>query len=171
MVQDGAIVRGTHGNAGEIGHLPLVPGGEPCPCGNLGCLERYLSCEALERRSREIGVDGWIAEAAPLLRSAIVAIENMFDPQTIVIGGIAPPDVMTRLLAAVEPLPHSVAERTDRAIPRVIRSSPGEDAVLRGAAALAVSGVLSPRFGAMFAGEDGPERDPIIASGGSEAAA
>jgi hypothetical protein len=82
------------------------------------------------------------------------------------VGGIAPPEVLDRLLAAAEPLPHSVAERAGRTIPRVIRSAHGEDAVLRGAAALAVSGVLSPRFGVMFAGEDGPERDPMIARPG-----
>ncbi len=154
MVQDGTTLRGSHGNAGEIGHLPMVPGGEACPCGNLGCLERYLSCEAMERRAQQIGVDGWIREATPLFRNAIVAIENLFDPLAIVIGGIAPAEVLDKLMAAAQPLPHSVAERRDRAIPRMIRSANGEDAVLRGAAALAVSGVLSPRFGLMFAAND-----------------
>jgi predicted NBD/HSP70 family sugar kinase len=154
MVQEGNTMRGSHGNAGEIGHLPMVPGGERCPCGNQGCLERYLSCEAMERRTQAVGIDGWIQESTPLFRSAIVAIENMFDPLTIVIGGIAPPDVLDKLMAAAQPLPHSVAERRDRTIPRVIRSANGEDAVLRGAAALAVSGVLSPRFGLMFAAND-----------------
>ncbi|TIM61373.1 MAG: ROK family transcriptional regulator, partial [Mesorhizobium sp.] len=43
MVHDGSALRGAWGNAGEIGHIPVVPGGEPCPCGNRGCLERYLS--------------------------------------------------------------------------------------------------------------------------------
>ena len=159
MVQDGAIVRGGYGNAGEIGHLPLVPDGEPCPCGNVGCLERYLSCEAMERRAADIGLDGWIAEAAPLLRRAIAVTENLFDPQTIVIGGIVPPDILSRLLAAAEPLLHSVAERAARELPRVMRSPSGEDAVLRGAASLAVSGALSPRFGLMFAGDDEPKLD------------
>jgi predicted NBD/HSP70 family sugar kinase len=154
MVQEGNPLRGSRGNAGEIGHLPMVPGGEACPCGNTGCLERYLSCEALERRAQKVGVDGWIREATPLFRNAIVAIENLFDPLAVVIGGIAPPDVLDRLMAAAQPLPHSVAERRDRAIPRIIRSASGEDAVLRGAAALAVSGVLSPRFGLMFATND-----------------
>ena len=79
MVQDGNTLRGSHGNAGEIGHLPMMPGGEACPCGNTGCLERYLSCDALERRSQKVGAAGWIREVTPLFRSAIVAIENLFD--------------------------------------------------------------------------------------------
>jgi len=154
MVQEGTTLRGSHGNAGEIGHLPMVPGGEACPCGNIGCLERYLSCDALERRAQKVGVDGWIKEVTPLFKRAIVVIENLFDPLAIVIGGIAPPDVIDKLLAAAQPLPHSVAERRDRSIPRIVRSANGEDAVLRGAAALAVSGVLSPRFGPAFAAND-----------------
>jgi ABC transporter len=93
-----------------------VPDGEPRPCGNAGCLERYLSCEARERRAREIGIEGWIAEAAPLLPRAIAVTENLFDPQTIVIGGIVTPDVLS-LLAAAEPFLHSVAERGARKLP------------------------------------------------------
>jgi len=163
MVHEGAPLRGAHSNAGEIGHLPLMPGGEPCPCGNRGCLERYLSLEALERRARKIGRAGWVKEAAPLFRSAIVTIENLFDPETIVIGGLAEHELLTELLSAASPLPHSVAERTGRAAPRVTLSASGPDAVLRGAAALAVSGVLSPRFGVLFAGDDErASRDPMM---------
>ena len=82
QVHDGAPLRGAFGNAGEIGHLPLVIGGEPCACGNRGCLERYLSLEAMRRRSAAIGFEGWVAEAAPFLRAAIAAIENLYDPET-----------------------------------------------------------------------------------------
>lgn len=165
MVHDGAPLRGAHSNAGEIGHLPLVPGGEPCPCGNRGCLERYLSLEALERRAKKIGRAGWVKEAASLFQSAIVTIENLFDPETIVIGGLAEQGLLTDLLTAASPLPHSVAERTGRAAPRVTLSASGPDAVLRGAAALAVSGVLSPRFGVLFAGdEERAPRDPMMSN-------
>ena len=161
LVHEGLPLRGAFGNAGEIGHLPLVPGGEPCPCGNCGCLERYLSLEALQRRSAGIGLDGWIAEAGPLLRAAIATIENLYDPETIVIGGLAEEALLSRLLAAAEPLAHSVAERGGRAIPRITRSAGSSDAVLRGAAALAVAGVLSPRSGSLFAQEEGAPQNPV----------
>jgi predicted NBD/HSP70 family sugar kinase len=154
LVHEGAPLRGAFGNAGEIGHLPLVPDGEPCPCGNRGCLERYLSLEAMQRRSGGVGLDGWIAEAGPLLRAAIATIENLYDPETIIIGGLAGELLLTRLLAAAEPLAHSVAERRGRTTPRITRSGGGPNAVLRGAAALAVAGVLSPRFGSLFAQDD-----------------
>ncbi len=166
MVHDGLPMRGGHNNAGEIGHVPVVPGGVPCPCGNRGCLERYVSHEAFERRSAEIGVEGWLAEAAPLFRSAIATIENLFDPQTIIIGGLTENDIPQRLLKLAEPLANSVSSRKDRNVPRVIFSTGGREAALRGAASLAISGALTPRFGMMFSKDETDRpRDPIFNRG------
>ncbi|MFO0993897.1 MAG: ROK family transcriptional regulator [Hyphomicrobiales bacterium] len=163
MVHDGQPLRGAFGNAGEIGHIPLVPNGDACPCGNCGCLERYLSLDAFERRSAQFGREAWFAEAAPLLRLAITMIENLFDPETIILGGLAHESVLKDLIAAAAPLHPSVGERRDRTAPRLMLSAQGEDSVLRGAAALAVSGLLSPRFGAMFVDDDAlPAHDPLL---------
>ena len=163
MVQDGQPLRGSFRNAGEIGHMPLVTDGEPCPCGNRGCLERYLSLEAYERRVKLIGVEGWIAESVPLFRSAIVTIENLFDPETIIVGGLTNEMLIARLVVASEPLANSISKRENRTAPRLIHSTVGNDAVLRGAAALAISGVLSPRFGVQFTQADTREqRDPMF---------
>ena len=167
MVHDGAALRGAWGNAGEIGHMPVVPGGDPCPCGNRGCLERYVSLEAYERRTPAIGDAAWLAEIVPIVRSAVVIIENLFDPQTIIVGGLAPQRLLEQILAAAVPFPNSIAARNDRQGERVLVSA-GEDAVLRGAAALAVSGVLSPRFGVLFTQETArSERDPIMREAGA----
>ena len=54
MVIDGELVRGGFGMGGEVGHISMVPGGVPCGCGNLGCLESYSSGRALVRVSREL---------------------------------------------------------------------------------------------------------------------
>ena len=94
---------------------------------------------------------------APIFRNAITTIENLFDPETVVLGGLASADLLDRLSALAGDLPNSIAARRDRATPRVVVARGGEHSVLRGAAALAVSGVLSPRFGQMFTGER--ERD------------
>ncbi len=155
MVHDGAVLRGAWGNAGEIGHIVAVPGGLPCPCGNAGCLERYLSLDAFGRRPKRMSEAAWVAEATPVLHNAIVTIENLFDPETIVLGGMAPESLMQKLAAATDRLPNSVSARRDRKGPRVILSDGGHQSVLRGAAALAIAGVLSPRLDQMFA----PERE------------
>jgi predicted NBD/HSP70 family sugar kinase len=186
MVRDGQLWHGAFGNAGEIGHFPLVGGGEACPCGSRGCLERYLSLDALGRRCKAAGMDPvncpldalarqkhpiietWLAETGPLLARAVVSIENLLDPEAVIIGGHIPPLLLDRLIAAAEPLPPSVSQRSARANPRIVRSQTGADAALLGAAVLAISGVLSPRMGRPFAKEDGS--DPIVARAASQAA-
>lgn len=153
MVHDGNVLRGAWGNAGEIGHITAVLDGEPCPCGNAGCLERYVSLDAFRRRPRKMSEAAWVDEVAPIFRNAVATIENLFDPQTIVLGGMAPDSLMQQLAAATAILPNSVAARRNRTSPRVVLSQGGQQSVLRGAAALAIAGVLSPRVDQLFAPE------------------
>ncbi|OJF96426.1 ROK family transcriptional regulator [Pararhizobium antarcticum] len=148
MMHDGTVMGGAWGNAGEIGHIPAVPDGEPCPCGNRGCLERYLSLDAFERRG--LPADEWVSEVAPFFRNAIRTIENLFDPETIVLGGLAPQPLLHQLATLVEGLDNSISARAHRALPRVVMASDCQHSALRGAAALALFGVLSPRHGQMF---------------------
>ncbi|NGO54792.1 ROK family protein [Allomesorhizobium camelthorni] len=161
LVHEGQVMRGAWGNAGEIGHIPVVPGGEPCPCGNRGCLERYVSLDAY-RRAKTSEAD-WLKTVAPIFRNAITTIENLFDPETVVLGGLASAGLLDRMAELAADLPNSIAARRDRATPRVVVARGGEHSVLRGAAALAVSSVLSPRFGQMFTGER--ERDILDGRG------
>mgnify|MGYP000525494430 CR=1 FL=1 len=39
------------GNAGEIGHTVVCPGGQPCTCGKAGCLEAYASESGMALRA------------------------------------------------------------------------------------------------------------------------
>ena len=163
LVHDGTVLRGAWGNAGEIGHIPIVPDGELCPCGNRGCLERYVSVEAFGRRGR--GQTEWIAEVAPIFRNAITIIENLYDPQTVILGGLGPTGLLERLASLGNDLPNSVSARRDRDAPRVMVARGGQHSVLRGAAALVVTGVLSPRFGQMFTSEREAGRDMMKEKG------
>lgn len=54
IVNDGGLVRGSEGVAGEVGHLRVQPDGQRCGCGNKGCLEAYASGTALVREAREL---------------------------------------------------------------------------------------------------------------------
>ncbi|MFC5140920.1 ROK family protein [Actinomycetospora rhizophila] len=54
LLVEGAVFRGAHGVAPELGHLTVVRGGRPCPCGKRGCLERYCSGTALGRSAEEL---------------------------------------------------------------------------------------------------------------------
>lgn len=52
VISDGRVVRGRKGMAAHVGHMSVVPNGEPCPCGNRGCFEAYGSGPAFARRAR-----------------------------------------------------------------------------------------------------------------------
>ncbi len=53
IVLNGKVWSGFHGVGSEIGHMILELDGEPCTCGNYGCLERYCSATAVIRMARE----------------------------------------------------------------------------------------------------------------------
>ena len=53
IIIDGEIYRGANGNAGELGHVPVLPDGPLCDCGNRGCLEALCSGAAIGRRGEE----------------------------------------------------------------------------------------------------------------------
>jgi predicted NBD/HSP70 family sugar kinase len=53
IVIHGSLYHGATGNAGELGHITYDPEGPFCHCGNAGCLELYVSSEALLSYARD----------------------------------------------------------------------------------------------------------------------
>jgi glucokinase len=51
IIINGQIYRGSHGTAGEIGHMTIIEKGAQCACGNYGCLEAYASANATLKRA------------------------------------------------------------------------------------------------------------------------
>lgn len=66
LVLGGKIFHGMTGMAGEFGHTTIEPEGNPCGCGNRGCLEQYASATAVVRMAKEEMARG----GAPALASA-----------------------------------------------------------------------------------------------------
>ena len=64
LVLNTAIDFGSVVGAGEVGHMVMVPNGEPCSCGNRGCLEAYASDTAVLRSCAQAIERG----EAPVLR-------------------------------------------------------------------------------------------------------
>jgi glucokinase len=67
LVLDGAVYRGAAGLGGEVGHMIVAPDGDPCDCGNRGCLEAMASGSALGRAARAAAArdpDGRLATLA-----------------------------------------------------------------------------------------------------------
>jgi len=57
LVLDGRIYRGEACSAGELGHVPVEWDGEPCNCGQRGCLEAYIGGAAWQKYLRGITPD------------------------------------------------------------------------------------------------------------------
>ena len=54
VIVGGELLHGHFGNAGELGHLVVAPGGARCRCGQRGCLETIASSSYLvEKATRE----------------------------------------------------------------------------------------------------------------------
>jgi glucokinase len=52
IISGGRVVRGYLGMAGEVGHLVVVPNGNPCGCGSQGCVEKHASATAVTGMAR-----------------------------------------------------------------------------------------------------------------------
>ena len=162
---DGRPFRGANGNAGEIGHVLVKKGGRLCSCGQHGCLEAYASIQALTERLSAAGVEDldyarleqlhrekhpviaeWVDEAAGYLAPQVAMLENLFDPEAVVIGGALPPSLLEDLIQAMQPLPLSVASRRNRNEARLIRGRTGRLTAALGAAALPLLETMTPRL-------------------------
>ncbi len=70
IISDGRILHGYVGMAGEIGHVTVVQGGNPCGCGNSGCLEKHASATAIASMARMIGLGDITSEEVYVLAKA-----------------------------------------------------------------------------------------------------
>ncbi len=56
IIADGRILHGHLGMAGELGHITVVPNGNPCGCGNRGCVEKHASATAITAMAKLLGL-------------------------------------------------------------------------------------------------------------------
>ena len=163
LVVNEEIHHGSHGAAGDIGHI-YVPGHDTtlCNCGNIGCLEAVASGQALADRLNGAGsargsvrelirqvqmgqpeAIAAVREAGREIGAVLAAVVNITDPDVIVVGG--------QMAAAHQPLIAGIREVVyRRSLPlathnlRIVKSSLEERAGIIGAALMVVEHLLSP---------------------------
>lgn len=156
IVNHGQLVEGAYGNAGEIGHIPITTINGPSP------LEQELSRVSLQNHMG-IGVPldiavieelyfhqdpkllAWLETGASALSQAVGLIENLFDPQTIILGGAMPEIVLDHLIARTELPALSVSNRADSQQLRLQRGICGRMTATLGAASLILNRAFTPR--------------------------
>ena len=50
------MLHGNLGMAGELGHITISLNGNPCGCGNRGCVEKHSSATAIAAMARLLGL-------------------------------------------------------------------------------------------------------------------
>jgi glucokinase len=56
IISNDRVLRGYLGMAGELGHITVVPNGNPCGCGNRGCVEKHASATAITAMAKLLGL-------------------------------------------------------------------------------------------------------------------
>jgi glucokinase len=150
----GQRIAGAARMGGEVGHAPVYPGGETCPCGQVGCLEAYASAASIARRYRaqggaealtaaeisaRLGTDPIAAkvwgEATEALSLSLMTITMLLDPALIVLGG----GVAEAGALLLDPVRAGLARRLAwRSPPPIVTSTLGGGGALLGAAILAL---------------------------------
>lgn len=106
IVHNGEVITGPQGIAGEWGHMCINPAGPLCYCGQLGCVENYISGGGLQNRYfeqfgvrksfRDIEADfhagqpDAVAFMQIFFRNfgrAIANLIDVLDPDVVVLGG------------------------------------------------------------------------------------
>jgi predicted NBD/HSP70 family sugar kinase len=164
VVLDGALHRGSRGFGGELGHLTVAPEGPECRCGARGCLEQVAGLDFILRQAGvrdepRTGEDAVaplltrlrrgderaiaaVRQAGEALGVGVAALVNLFDVDTVVLGGVFAP-----LFPWLdEPLQAVVRRRVLSApwAPLTVRPSDlGRDAAVIGAAYAPLRDVLA----------------------------
>jgi predicted NBD/HSP70 family sugar kinase len=107
LVIGGRLVSGSHGVAGEIGHIGVDRNGPTCHCGGRGCVEAIAATDAIVAQARvragrpELTFDDAVAlarggdervsavfaEAGNAIGCGIAAVANLVGPARIVVSG------------------------------------------------------------------------------------
>lgn len=163
VILNGRLYTGGKGQGVELGHMPLIAGGEPCTCGVHGCIESYCSATALVRqglraaaehpksalaacgtaldakavidsaKSGDPTAQDVFARYVDYLGSACIAIIHLLDPEVIAIGG----GVCGAGEFLFRPLRENVAEKCYFSeFAAIVSAKAGNDAGIIGAAML-----------------------------------
>ena len=87
IVMEGKLYYGKSGFAGEFGHIPFFDNEKICACGKKGCLETEVSGIAIEEKIDDNLSIELIEEAGEKIGKAVAFLINIFNPETVIVGG------------------------------------------------------------------------------------
>ena len=168
IIVGGELFRGSQGFGGEFGHMTVDPSGRPCACGSRGCLETLAGLEPLleaagldpadaatttgsgepvselagRARMGDQQALGALRDAGRWLGIGIASAANLLNFQAVVLGGFFA-QLATWLAAPIARELETHVLASEWGVPRLLPSTLGPEAAVRGAAALSLRRVLT----------------------------
>jgi glucokinase len=147
MVVDGQLLEGATGNAGQFGHIIVVPGGRRCSCGAQGCLDAEasgLAVTSITGRPLSEPTYDIMQRTGRLVGQAAAGVCSSLNLDLVVIGGsVAFSFAATFFTAAQEEL-ERLSAASDFS-PRIVAARLADRGPLVGAAAIAIRGLNHAR--------------------------
>ena len=162
IVVNDSPVRGVGNAAGALGHLKVAGSTEPCTCGGIGCLDAVAGGGALVKQLRAAGFDVThvsdviglvnsgqpeallaVREAGRRIGEALSSIVNLLNPAVISTWGYLTGAESVLFAGIREGLYQSALPRSSEEL-RLVVTSLGESAGVRGAAMRVIDEVLDP---------------------------
>jgi glucokinase len=140
IVLDGRLLDGASGNAGHIGHVNVVPDGNPCGCGSHGCLEAEASGTGIRtatgRPAEEAG-PALVHHVGTVVGRGVASVCNLLDLRLAVVAGSVALGFGEPFFAAAQ-AELDLRCRLDFAVgARIVAAGLGDEGPLVGAAAVA----------------------------------
>lgn len=164
---DGSVLTGWDGNAGEIGHMTVDPQGRlTCGCGHDGHWEAYCSGNSIPRYAKQLYETNPIETAIPIDDPALSAVDifqyapgdefasyvldrlahwnamgvanivHAYAPLVIYVGGAV---ALNNPDAVLQPIRNQMDEMVMSNVPEIKLTTLGDDVVVRGALASALT--------------------------------
>ncbi len=170
IIANGELQRGVANSAGEFGHTTLALNGRSCRCGGQGCLETYVGAPGIIQTLSEIAPDSpllqgktqpdimanlasaaesndkiaWavIEQTAHYFGAGLANLINLYNPETIVLGGWLSKILGPLLLEKMVPYIEKYSLPQPNAVLQLELSHLGEHSVAMGAASLILGDFL-----------------------------
>lgn len=162
IVQDGRLLRGGAGFAGEVGHMPIGDESSVCGCGRTGCWEASIGLRAMlkgvgmdegdtplstaiavaDRAAGDRNVRATLEQLGTSLGTGLATLATVIDPSVIVLGGYFVP-LGEYVVPAAERVLADRLPAAEKHLPEIRLSSLGIHAAALGAAEGSLAGVYA----------------------------
>lgn len=164
IILNGQLYEGANDNAGELGYTPLKPGVSPLSEGKDAHIGEHFDLTRLYNWLEKSDIEAshpnhlknlfedknekileWLELGKEILAPAFLSVENILDPEVIVLGGRLPEVILEELKQGVSQKLDELRVIDKKIGPKFLTATAGEDAAALGAATLPMFDLYAPQ--------------------------